>query len=223
MRRLLIALIATSLIALTLASVQTAVPVRGQTGINPGQWYNVVAKHSGQCLDIANGSTAPGATLMQYPCHSGDNQAFRFNPVGGGYYTITAGNSALCIDQANATFNNGDRFMQYFCHGGTNQQFQVISGQVGAGFYNQIRVRHSGKNMDVANFSFSPGATIVQFNPHGGDNQQFELRPAPTPCAGRDADADGMVSCFDCDDNDPNVQECEQPDPCVICPECCAR
>lgn len=141
---------------------------------------------------------------------------FQFQSVGSGLYRIIAGNSGLCIDQANATYSNGGQFMQYFCHSGTNQQFDVITGQVGSGYYNQIRVQHSLLNMDVANGSTSNGAYIIQFTTHGGINQQFELVPTSTiPCAGRDADSDGLSACYDCDDLDPNVQECPPPDdPC---------
>lgn len=220
MKRLLVLFAAVGLAALALPSAPSTVPVRGQSGINPSQWYSIISRHSGKCLDIIGGSLSAGTRLVQSTCHFGDNQAFRFNPVGGGIYTITAGHSALCIDQANATFANGGQFMQYFCHGGTNQRFQVINGLVGVGVYNQIRVQHSLKNMDVANGSFANGAFIIQFDPHGGVNQQFELRPVATPCAGRDNDNDGTLACFDCDDNNPAIQECPEEPPCCGCEFC---
>jgi hypothetical protein len=153
---------------------------------------------------------------MQYTCHYGDNQTFKFDPVGNGNYRIIAGNSGLCIDQVNATYTYGGQFMQYYCHSGLNQQFNVINGTVGSGNYNQFQVQHSLLNMDVANASTSNGAYIIQYNPHGGTNQQFEiLASSNVPCAGRDVDEDGLSACYDCDDNDPYVQECEPP-----CPEC---
>jgi hypothetical protein len=112
--------------------------------------------------------------------------------------------------------------MQWPCHGGTNQQFDVISGVVGSGYYNEIRVQHSLLNWDVANGSTANGAKIVQYLTHGGINQQFSLIPAVnTPCAGRDEDNDDVLACYDCDDNDPNVQDCpiEEPpcEPPLIC------
>jgi len=216
MKRLLFLSFALCLCALVFAPAPR--PVRGQSGISSTQWYNIIAKHSGLCLDVAGGQTNAGARLVQFTCHNGDNQSFRFESVGGGYYRIRAGNSDLCIDQVNATQTNGGQFMQYFCHTGTNQQFQVISGQVGSGYYNQIRVQHSGKNMDVANGSYSTGAYIIQHTAHGGDNQLFELQPAAyVPCAGTDNDEDGLNACYDCDDSDPYVQECPPPED----PPCC--
>jgi hypothetical protein len=163
---------------------------------------------------VAGGGTNVGARLVQYTCHGGDNQQFRFESDGNGKYHIRAGNSGYCIDQVNATYSTGHQFMQYYCHGGANQTFDVISGQVGSGYYNQIRVQHSLLNMDVANGSTSNGAYIVQYLTHGGINQQFELVPSnDTPCAGVDADNDDYNSCLDCDDNDAGVQECPPPDP----------
>lgn len=206
MRRLLMLLVTLSLFALTMPSAHVS-KVQGQSpGVDPNKWYNIIAKHSGQCLDVQFGSRADGAKLIQYYCHFGDNQTFRFEPRGDGYYRIITGNAGKCVDQANATLTPGGYFMQYFCHDGQNQQFQLIDGVVGSGLYNQIRVRHSGMNMDVANYSFSPGAQIIQYYPHGADNQQFEFREAPNvPCAGRDADGDGWSACYDCNDNDPSI------------------
>lgn len=215
MKRLLFALAAVaglSALALPTASVRVA---HAQSGISTSQWYQIVARHSGLCLDIVGGGVTAGTRLVQSTCHNGDNQRFRFEALGNGYYRIRAGNSDLCIDQANATYSTGGQFMQYYCHNGLNQQFDVISGQVGSGYYNQIRVQHSLLNMDVANASYSAGAYIIQFTPHGGTNQQFELVPSTTtPCAGRDQDNDGVVACYDCDDFDANVQDCPPPEDC---------
>lgn len=217
MKRLLFVLaLAAGLSALALSTAPATRVAHAQSGIDPNQWYQIVARISGLCLDVNGGGLNTGARLIQYTCHGGDNQRFRFEPLGNGYYRIRAGNSNLCIDQANATYSYGGQFMQYTCHNGLNQQFDVISGQVGSGYYNQIRVQHSLLNMDVANASYSPGAYIIQYDPHGGINQQFELVPSSTtPCAGRDEDSDGVVACYDCDDFDPNVQDCPPPeDPC---------
>ena len=217
MKRLLFLLV--SVLGLSALALSPAAPTRvarAQSGINTSQWYNIIARHSGKCVDVQYGGTNAGARLIQHTCHNGDNQAFQFQSVGGGLYRIIAGNSGLCLDQANATLSTGGQFMQWPCHGGANQTFDVISGQVGSGYYNQIRVQHSQLNWDVANGSTQNSAYIVQYLTHGGINQQFTLVPAVNvPCAGRDQDGDGVVACYDCDDFDPYVQDC--PDPC---PEC---
>lgn len=42
-----------------------------------GGYYNLIARHSGKCLDVANVSTADGARLIQWSCGSGANQQFQ--------------------------------------------------------------------------------------------------------------------------------------------------
>lgn len=214
MKRLLFALtVVVGLSALALLTAPRPV-AHAQSGISTSAWYNIVARHSGKCVDVQFGGTNAGARLIQHTCHGGDNQAFQFESVGGGLYRIIAGNSGLCIDQVNAVLSTGGQFMQWPCHNGTNQQFDVISGQVGSGYYNQIRVQHSLLNWDVANASTANSVFIVQYDTHGGTNQQFELVPTNTPCAGVDNDNDGYNSCTDCNDFDPDVQECIEEPPC---------
>ena len=216
MKRLLFVLaIVAGLSALALSPAAPTRVARAQSGINTSIWYNIVARISGKCVDVAGGGLNVGARLIQHTCHGGDNQQFQFQSVGSGLYRIIAGNSGYCLDQANATQSTGGEFMQYFCHGGTNQQFDVISGQVGSGYYNQIRVQHSLLNWDVANFSFQNSAKIVQYLTHGGTNQQFELVETTTPCAGIDGDSDSVNACLDCDDSDPDIgQTCPEEPPC---------
>lgn len=221
MKRLLFLLaVVAGLSALALSPAHRV--AQAQSGISTTAWYNIVARISGKCLDVVGGGTSGGARLVQYTCHGGDNQQFQFQSVGSGLYRIVAGNSGLCVDQVNASYSTGGQFMQWPCHNGTNQQFDVISGQVGSGYYNQIRVQHSLLNMDVANGSTSNGAYIVQYLTHGGINQQFELVPSnDTPCAGVNADGDSYNSCIDCDDSDPDVQECPVEEPCEFCCQFC--
>jgi hypothetical protein len=41
-------------------------------------WFLIHNKHSGQCLDIKDGSRRIGARANQFPCHGNGNQQFRF-------------------------------------------------------------------------------------------------------------------------------------------------
>lgn len=198
MKRLLFALPLAALLALSLAPAPT--PVSGQTFPDTSAWYHLKSKYTGKCVDLANASRNAGVRLMQYDCHTGDNQKFQFRSLGNGYYRIVVGHSRKCVDQFNFSFSPGAQIGQYFCHTGENQQWQVISS--GGGYY-QIRVRHSGMNFDVANGSFANGADIVQYYAHGGDNQQFEFIQATPPPT--DADEDGYNVNVDCDDNDPST------------------
>ncbi|WP_223167811.1 RICIN domain-containing protein [Nonomuraea sp. SYSU D8015] len=42
-------------------------------------YYQIVAGHSGKCLDVPSSSTADGTRLIQYTCTSGQNQQFTRN------------------------------------------------------------------------------------------------------------------------------------------------
>lgn len=44
------------------------------TGVGGGPYYNLVARHSGKCLDMKDASTANGARIIQWPCGTGSNQ-----------------------------------------------------------------------------------------------------------------------------------------------------
>lgn len=42
-------------------------------------YYNIVAKHSSQCLDVKGKSTEKGANVQQYPCSGGNNQLWKID------------------------------------------------------------------------------------------------------------------------------------------------
>ncbi|WP_017236996.1 RICIN domain-containing protein [Streptomyces sp. SS] len=45
-------------------------------------YYQIIAKHSGQCLDVAGYSYAHGAPIAQATCGGGHNQQWRLVPYG---------------------------------------------------------------------------------------------------------------------------------------------
>jgi hypothetical protein len=44
-------------------------------------YVQVVARHSGKCLDVTSASTADGAAVVQYACGSGTNQQWTRRPT----------------------------------------------------------------------------------------------------------------------------------------------
>ncbi|MCX9073109.1 MAG: RICIN domain-containing protein [Candidatus Methanoperedens sp.] len=40
-------------------------------------YYAIIAKHSGKCLDVAGESQEPGANVQQWDCHGGNNQLWK--------------------------------------------------------------------------------------------------------------------------------------------------
>ena len=73
-----------------------------------GEYYKIVVKHSGKCLDIRGASTEDWANVIQYGWHGGDNQLFKLVPATDepGYYWIFAKHSGKCLDVEGASTEN---------------------------------------------------------------------------------------------------------------------
>lgn len=143
-----------------------------------------VARHSQQCLDNANLSTADGNRQQQFPCEGGDQQLWNFRPVSGVADTFTVVNqqSGKCLDVSGASTSDGAAVVQSTCGGGTSQQFTLrkvtYSGNDAHDY--QLVARHSGKCVDVNGVSTAPRAPIIQWpcNPVGQSsplNQTWRL------------------------------------------------
>ncbi|HEX7330044.1 MAG TPA: Calx-beta domain-containing protein [Pyrinomonadaceae bacterium] len=140
------------------------------------RYYEIVAKHSGKCMDVAGASTATGANVHQWTCVGVTNQQWQVLPVSGGYYKIVARHSGKVLDVKFGGLDNGTPVWQMDENGTAAQQWQIID--VGDG-YVRIMARHSGKALDVAGVSFADGAQIHQWDYIGAANQQWLLRPVP--------------------------------------------
>jgi arabinan endo-1,5-alpha-L-arabinosidase len=190
-RRLLAAGAATAMVAGT--TLIAATPVSAAT-IDPDAYYQLVSRHSGKAIQIANASTQDAAAVVQWTPGSGTNQQFRFVPSSGGYYRIMARHSGKVLDVFEWNPNNGAEIRQWPDLGGTNQQFQVLDSPGG---YVRFINRFSGKALDVWQWSTADGARISQYTDTGGNNQQFQLVqiggggfPDPDPVSGNIASHD---------------------------------
>lgn len=132
--------------------------------------------NSGKCLDIQGGSTANGARLVQYACHGGANQRFRFVRITGSFYNIRPVHvSGKCLEVAGASTADRARIVQFACDNGTQQMFRLLDDSAPdvAGFSSRIRAHPSGKCLDVEGGSSANSAPVVQFTCTGGSNQRF--------------------------------------------------
>ncbi|MFJ6195058.1 RICIN domain-containing protein [Micromonospora sp. NPDC092111] len=107
-------------------------PGRGRRATQHWRWisvgngyYEIRAQHSNKCLDVANASTAHGASVVQGDCWGGTNQHWRFVNLGNGFYEIRARHSDRCLDVANGSIAHGAYVVQGTCWGGTNQQWRL--------------------------------------------------------------------------------------------------
>jgi len=139
-------------------------------------YYEIVARHSGKCLDVEGESTASGARVIQFGCGGWPNQQWQILPVGGGYYKIVARHSGKVLDVQWAGMDNGTPVWQWDENGTAAQQWAITD--VGGG-YVWIMARHSGKALDVAGGYTTDGTPVHQWDYVGIPNQQWQLRQVP--------------------------------------------
>ena len=138
-----------------------------------GEFFEIVSRNSGKCLDVFGASTDAGAQAIQWICHGGANQQWRLEPAGGGAVRIIARHSGLALDVFGASLDDVAPIIQWPVHGGDNQAWTLEPAGDG---YVRLVVRHSGKAMDVEFASTDDGARMIQYTPHSGANQQWLLR-----------------------------------------------
>jgi hypothetical protein len=138
-----------------------------------GTYYNVVARHSGKCMDVVGGSTADLAEVIQYACGTGINQQWRRVDLGNGYVQLEARHSGKCLDVADRSTADNARIVQFACGTGTNQQWQL---QDAGGGYQRLVARHSGKCLDVIGGGTADGVRLIQYACGTGSNQQWLSR-----------------------------------------------
>ena len=146
----------------------------GDCGGSGTTYYEIVARHSGKCLDVSGESQDAGALVIQWTCGGWFNQHWEIIPVGGGYYKIVARHSGKVLDVQWAGTTNGTPVWQWDENGTPAQQWEIID--VGGG-YSRIMARHSGRALDVSGGSFTDGAQVHQWDYVGISNQQWWIRP----------------------------------------------
>jgi len=140
---------------------------------NPsGPTYEIVATHSGKCLDVEGAHQDDGTNVQQWACGGGPNQRWRLVNMGGGFYEIVAVHSGKCLDVAGGSHDNGANVIQWRCHGGDNQLWRIEPVRDAY----RIIAKHSGKALDVAGASPRNGVNVQQWQYGGGPNQLWWLR-----------------------------------------------
>jgi len=81
-------------------------------------WNALVNVHSGSCLDVKYADPNPGAEVILWPCHGGQNQLWAYFPDGSIRNQL---NEGLCLDIAYADQSNGARLIMWPCNGQSNQ------------------------------------------------------------------------------------------------------
>jgi hypothetical protein len=143
------------------------------SGIDPNIAYSVVNQNSGKCLDIAGASTAENINVVQWTCHGGPNQKFKFTPTASGYYRLVAQHSGKVLRVSGGSSANGAKVLQTTWAGYFSQEWGAVS--VGGGYYKLVN-RRSSKVMDVPNCATTDGPQIQQWTDGNNACQAFRLQ-----------------------------------------------
>ena len=145
----------------------------------PGQ---LIARHSGGCLDVAHASRALGAPVIQARCWGGLNQQWTIVPLGHQIYQVRARHSNQCLDVKNAVSAHGAPVVQAPCMGPTyyHQLWRFAwAGNDGHGSYYALYPDHDGAHgwcLDVAHASNQHLAPIIIGRCNRTWNQQWRFR-----------------------------------------------
>ncbi|MFI1652305.1 RICIN domain-containing protein [Streptomyces avidinii] len=91
--------------------------------------FQIIAKHSGKCLDVEWGSTKNGARVQQYRCTGNINQKWYLWRRGDNSWEIRSVQSNKCLDiySPSGTPQPGGYLQIWPCHGGGNQAWKIRS------------------------------------------------------------------------------------------------
>lgn len=144
----------------------------GETGTNVGT-YVIRAKQSGRCVDVSGGSSADRANVIQWSCHSGNNQRWILNQMSDGHYQIKSKLSGKCLDVADSSSVNGANVQQLTCNNNGNQRWKL--DYLGDGSY-KMTAKHSGKVMDITPDPYLNGQNVRQWAWVNATNQRFTFQ-----------------------------------------------
>ncbi len=145
----------------------------GLLNLGPGP-VQLIARHSGKCLDVIDMSTAPDQPMQQWTCGGGPNQQWMLTPAGGGAYELTSINSGMALRVWNNSLIDGAPVTQYPYGGNANEKWVLAPASDG---YYQVIAQSSGKCLDVNGgpAATGDGPAVQQWTCWGGGNQQWML------------------------------------------------
>ncbi|HEX7306663.1 arabinofuranosidase catalytic domain-containing protein [Lentzea sp.] len=134
------------------------------TGGGTGSTGPVRALAAGRCLDVNGASTAPGAAVQIWDCHSGTNQTW--TRTAAGQLTVYNGTETRCAAAQNNQTSPGTAVVTAACDGGAGQRWTVNANGTVTG-------AQSGLCLDVNGAATANGTKVVLWTCHGAANQQW--------------------------------------------------
>jgi galactose oxidase len=136
------------------------------------------AAHSGQCMNVDNGSSTAGATIIQWPCAGSTNEQWYLKPTGA-YYQIASVRSGLCLSNNASTVASAPFYQETCSATSTANLFKLTPSN---GSYS-LAAANSGLCVTVPGSTQTAGATLVQSTCAGTLNQLWSLGAATIPSA----------------------------------------
>lgn len=132
----------------------------------------VQSQASGKCLDLARGSKAEGAAIIQYDCHGGGNQKWSLEGDAGGQFHLVSRLSQKCLGPAQAAAN-GVPVAQSTCWPSADQlwSFHDVAG------VHALQNVASGLCLDVPGGSTANGVRLILWSCNDGQNQNWRYSP----------------------------------------------
>ena len=88
-------------------------------------YYQVMASHSGKCLEVAGGSPSNGATVDQQTCGNSANQQWRIDPLNDGMVRLVARSDGKVVDVANCRMADGATIQTWIWLNNDCQRFHL--------------------------------------------------------------------------------------------------
>ncbi|MFF7051600.1 RICIN domain-containing protein [Streptomyces griseorubiginosus] len=145
------------------------------SGVPTNAVHTLTNAGSSMLMDVASGSTAGGAKVIQWQSNGGDNQKWTLNRLADNVYTLKSVKSGLCLDVPSKSTVGNVQLQQWTCNGGANQQFAAdLVGSLTGTKFMLVNV-NSGLNIGVDASSTTAGAAVVQLTGTGATSQQWNL------------------------------------------------
>ncbi|GAB2824979.1 glycoside hydrolase family 27 protein [Streptomyces daliensis] len=148
--------------------ITASVPAHGVTAFRVTGGTPLAAKTSrirgtgsGRCLDVDNSSTAAGAAVLIWDCHTAANQSW--TTWAGGEIRVYGDK---CLDAENQGTANGTRVVTWPCNGQANQKWTLAAD-------GSIRNVHSGLCLDVDGAATANGSRLILWTCNGQANQRW--------------------------------------------------
>ncbi len=161
--------------------------IQGATRMPVGAWFppglhgtfqpdesigvSLVSKKSGKCADVYAASEKPGAIVLQWNCHGGDNQLWRMEERSGRVRFVSV-NSDLCLEVKDSSTEDMAPVIQMPCSESKSQWWRLRTVE---GEYRNIVSEISGKCLDTTHGSMDDGAGLIQYACHGEDNMKWSV------------------------------------------------